>query len=120
MARATTSTVSRIRRGTSHALAAGEVAGDATSGELEAGVAEAFVTGSWSFPQSGCLPVTSLRVVLPLPEDPLPLEPLLLPLDVFVGTRVGVGAACVDDWLLVSMVGLVVICLFAEPSGMRA
>src|SRR5579859_454851 len=110
--KATTSTVSRIRRGTSHALAVGEAAGEVASVELEVGVA-AFTAGSWSFPQPGCFPVTNLGAVLPLPLEPLPLLPV-----VFVVT--GVDVTDVDGRLLASIVGLFVICQFADPSGMRA
>src|SRR5579859_2037914 len=111
--KATTSTVSIIRRGTSHALAVGEAAGDAASVELEVGVAAAFATGSWSFPQPGCFPVTGLGVVLLLPLEPLPLLPV-----VFVVT--GVDVTGVGGRLPASMVGLFVICQFADPSGIRA
>ena len=108
-----TSAVSSIRRGTSQALLVVEAAGDATSGELEVDGAEEFVAGSWSFVQSGCLPVTSVGVVPPLLVELLPLLP-----DLLVGT--GVGVVWGSGVLLASMVGVVVICQFAEPSGMRA
>src|SRR5690348_16929401 len=91
-ARPTTSTVRRIRRGTSHAPNVGEAAGDITGEELEADVAVAFAAGSWSFPQPGCLPVISVGVlVLLLPGPLLPAE--------CVVTGVGVAVTGVGGWL---------------------
>ena len=86
-AKATTSTVSNMRRCVSQALLFVEVVGDATNGDLVVAVTAEFVAGSWSFVQPGCFPVTRVRVVLPLPlpVEPLPLWPVFL-----VETGVGV------------------------------
>jgi hypothetical protein len=62
-ARATTSTVSKIRRVTFQAGLVVEAAGDAANGELEVGVARESVVGNWSFDQPVCFPVTRVGVV---------------------------------------------------------
>ena len=79
------------------------------------GVVAVSLVGSWRFPQAGCFPVTVLRVVLPLP---LELEPLLP--DVVRVVTGGVDVTGVGGMFVASMLGLFVICQFAEPLGMRA